>query len=138
MLGRVGEQLGLGLFQLSLKRSRIDHKQQVAFIDLLALNEMNLGDSSADLRLNVDGLWRHDSAEFMDLNRDIHRLYLCYQDVLHCHRRLNVIRLLVASLEKSDRNKEQKKNETSRPVGELTVHVGGGQNLAFCEMNHAN
>jgi hypothetical protein len=53
-LGVVRQKLSLGLLQLSLKWPRIDHKKEVAFLDLLPLYEMDFRDSAADLRLDID------------------------------------------------------------------------------------
>ncbi len=53
-LGVRGQKLCLGLLELDLERARIDHEQQVALMDDLAVGEVDLGQVAADLGADLD------------------------------------------------------------------------------------
>ena len=61
-LGLGRKQLGLRLLQRALERPRIDHEQQVALLDGLAVLEVHLGEIAGDARAHLDGLDRVEAA----------------------------------------------------------------------------
>src|SRR5215469_15040188 len=75
-------QLPLRLLKICLKRPWIDNEQKVSLLHLLAFLEMNFGDSARYLRLDIDGLRRTHTAKLIDLDRHIHSLDRCHENIL--------------------------------------------------------
>ncbi len=64
-------ELGVRLGQPDLVGGGIDHEQQIALLDDLAVHEMDLGQRAADLRAQLDAVDRRELAQQTDLGVDV-------------------------------------------------------------------
>ena len=77
---RRGLQLGLGLGELDFVGTRIDHEQQIALVDDLAVLEMDLGQDAADLGAQLDPVDRGELPEKAEPDIDIALQWLADRD----------------------------------------------------------
>src|SRR5712664_755310 len=70
-LGRVARELPLGLFELHLKRARVNLSQHVALVDNLPFRESNFNELAVNAAVNGDGVKCRDRPQPIQINRQI-------------------------------------------------------------------